>query len=61
MKKNTILHIQDIAVSMVSHENNDYICLTDMARSKDSERTNYVIQNWMRSRSYSLSIGRGLG
>ncbi|HLR37289.1 MAG TPA: KilA-N domain-containing protein, partial [Chitinophagaceae bacterium] len=29
----------------------DYISLTDMARYRDSERTNYIIQNWMRTRS----------
>ncbi len=28
----------------------DYISLTDMARFKDIERTDYVIQNWMRKR-----------
>ena len=32
-------------------DNNDYICLTDMAHFKDRERTNYIIQNWMRLRS----------
>ena len=30
---------------------NDYISLTDMARYRDPERTNYIIQNWMRTRS----------
>ena len=29
----------------------DYICLTDMARYRDAERTNYIIQNWMRNRN----------
>ncbi len=28
-----------------------YISLTDMARYRDAERTSYVIQNWMRTRS----------
>ena len=31
-------------------DSNDYICLTDMAHYKDKERTNYIIQNWMRLR-----------
>ena len=57
MSKNTILHIQDIPVSVVSLDNNDYICLTDMARFKDVERTNYVIQNWMRSRQTIEFVG----
>jgi len=28
----------------------DYISLTDIARYKDKERTDYIIQNWMRTR-----------
>ena len=40
----------DVSVSLRS-DNNDYICLTDMAHFKDKERTNYIIQNWMRLRS----------
>lgn len=57
MAKSTILHVQDITVSVVSFDNDDYICLTDMARFKDTERTNYVIQNWMRSRQTIEFVG----
>ena len=57
MIKSKILQIQDIPVSVVSLDNNDYICLTDMARFKDTERTNYVIQNWMRSRQTIEFVG----
>jgi len=57
MAKSTILHVQDIPVSVVSFDNDDYICLTDMARFKDTERTNYVIQNWMRSRQTIEFVG----
>ena len=57
MTKSTILQIQDIPVSVVSLDDNDYICLTDMARFKDSERTNYVIQNWMRSHQTIEFVG----
>ncbi len=49
MKKITVTNI-DISIS-VRPDNNDYICLTDMAHFKDRERTNYIIQNWMRLRS----------
>jgi hypothetical protein len=34
----------------LSNKDEDYISLTDMARFKDTERTDYVIQNWMRKR-----------
>ncbi|RHR60577.1 KilA-N domain-containing protein [Parabacteroides sp. AF17-28] len=44
--------VTDIEVSVsVRPDSNDYICLTDMAHFKDKERTNYIIQNWMRLRS----------
>lgn len=35
----------------------DYVSLTDMARFKDTERTNYVIQNWMRKKYTIEFIG----
>lgn len=38
MKKITVTNI-DISIS-VRPDNNDYICLTDMAHFKDRERTN---------------------
>lgn len=46
-----------IDIILFSKENEDYISLTDIARYKDSERTNYIIQNWMRSRSTIEFIG----
>lgn len=35
----------------------DYISLTDMARYKDKERTDYIIQNWLRNRSTIEYLG----
>ncbi|MCD8092600.1 MAG: KilA-N domain-containing protein [Bacteroides sp.] len=44
--------VTDIEVSIsVRPDSNDYISLTDMAHFKDKDRTNYIIQNWMRLRS----------
>lgn len=42
---------------MYSQNEEEYILLTDMARFKDLDRTNYVIQNWIRSRSTIEFIG----
>ena len=47
----------EISVSLGEATDNDYICLTDMARFKDANRTNYIIQNWMRSRSTIEYLG----
>lgn len=35
----------------------DFISLTDIARYKDKERTNYIIQNWMRNRNTIEFLG----
>lgn len=44
-------------VSFFNKEKLTYISLTDMARSKDPQRTNYIIQNWMRNRNTIEFIG----
>ena len=38
-------------------DNVDYISLTDLARYKDKERTDYIIQNWMRTTNSLLFLG----
>ncbi len=35
----------------MSQKGDDYICVTDIARYKDNERTDYIIQNWLRNRN----------
>ena len=37
--------------------NVDYISITDLARYKDKERTDYIIQNWMRTTNSLLFLG----
>jgi KilA-N domain len=51
MAKNNIINVKGVEISLIMEKVNDYISLTDMARFKDTDRTNYVIQNWMRTRS----------
>lgn len=48
MAKNKTINVQGREIVLISDEANDYISLTDMARYRDSERTNYIIQNWMK-------------
>ena len=59
MVKNKKIMVEntEISVSLGEATDNDYICLTDMARFKDANRTNYIIQNWMRSRSTIEYLG----
>jgi hypothetical protein len=47
----------NVQVSVLKNDQNDYISLTDIARYKDLERTDYIIQNWMRSRSAIEFLG----
>ncbi|MFA6945835.1 MAG: KilA-N domain-containing protein [Pedobacter sp.] len=51
MAKSKTISAQGREISLISDHMNDYISLTDMARYRDSVRTNYIIQNWMRTRS----------
>ena len=37
-------------ISLIPMKDEDFISLTDIARYKDSERSDYVIQNWLKSR-----------
>ena len=56
--KNKILLIQDIPVSIVTLNNDDYICITDMAKAKQGDaRAADVIKNWIRTRSTLEFIG----
>jgi hypothetical protein len=51
MAKSKIIHVRGRKIELISDKVNDYISLTDMARYRDAERTTYIIQNWMRTRS----------
>lgn len=51
------IQVQGIAVSMREINGSDYISLTDIARYKDSERSDYILQNWLRLRSTIEFIG----
>jgi KilA-N domain len=58
MAKSSKIQVQGIDVSVVSIENNDYICLTDIANSKEGDsRAADVIKNWIRTRTTLEFIG----
>ena len=44
-------------VSIITRDLEDYISLTDIARYKDKERTDYIIQNWLRNRNTIEFLG----
>lgn len=52
VKKNNVITVQNIAITVALSDVSDYICITDMAAAKsDSVRAADVIQNWLRNRS----------
>ena len=51
------IKVLNTAVSFYTKETEDYICLTDIARYKDPERTDYIIQNWLRNRNTIEFLG----
>ena len=60
MKNNIVkteLNVINNKVSVMRVGNVDYISLTDLARYKDKERTDYIIQNWMRTSNSLLFLG----
>ena len=56
-KKNQKIEVQGTEISILKEKETDYISLTDIARYKDSKRTDYIIQNWMRNRNTIEFLG----
>jgi len=51
MAKKKIIRVESFEIVLYSQNDADFISLTDMARYRDNERTNYIIQNWLRTRN----------
>ena len=57
MSKSKTIHVSGTDITVFQNENIDYICLTDIARFKDNNRTDYLIQNWLRNRNTIELLG----
>ena len=44
-------------ITIQTQHEEDYISLTDIARYKDAERTDYLIHNWLRNRNTIEFLG----
>ena len=43
--------VENTKISVITYDNRDYICLTDMANAKENEsRASDIIKNWLRNR-----------
>ena len=57
MAKNETINVKGTDVIFYNEKGQDYISLTDIARYRDAERSDYILQNWMRNRSTIEFIG----
>ncbi len=56
-KKKETISVQGTDIVILNQTGEDYISLTDIARYRDAERSDYILQNWMRNRSTIEFIG----
>ncbi|MDR7856816.1 KilA-N domain-containing protein [Tissierella sp.] len=57
-KKSLTLEAKGQQISIIASENhNDYISLTDIAKYKNSDRTDIVVLNWLRNRNTIEFLG----
>ena len=57
MAKNTKIEVKGTEIAILKNNTDDYISLTDIARYKDPEHTDTIIQNWMRNRNTIELLG----
>jgi KilA-N domain len=51
MAKNKTINVHGTEIVLFQNNQEDFISLTDIARYRDAERSDYILQNWMRNRS----------
>lgn len=51
------INVLDKEIKIYTVKQEDYISLTDIARYKDKDRTDYIIQNWLRNRNTIEFLG----
>jgi hypothetical protein len=57
-KKNKIIQVQNLPISVISEKGNDFISLTDIAKAKEGEaRAADIIKNWIRTRTTLEFLG----
>jgi len=57
MSKTKQIKVMQETITVQQLHEEDYICLTDIARHRDAERGDYIIQNWMRNRNTIEFLG----
>jgi len=53
----TTIEVKGSSITVLSRKEEDYISLTDIAKHKEPDRSDHVIQNWMRNRNTIEFLG----
>ena len=56
-KKNTSIEVQGTSIKIQAVGSDDYICLTDIAKSKNPQHPDDLIRNWLRNRNSLELLG----
>ncbi len=51
MAKSKKIEVTGVEIRLYTEESDDFISLTDIARFRDAERSDYILQNWLRNPS----------
>ena len=51
------IKVKGTAITLYTQKDEDYICITDIARHKNPERTDDLIRNWLRNRNTIEFLG----
>jgi hypothetical protein len=51
------MKVQGRQISVITKNSEEYICITDIARYKNSDRTDDLIRNWLRNRNTIEFLG----
>ena len=57
MANSSKINVNNTEILVYTEKSNEFISLTDIARYRDPERSDYILQNWMRNRSTIEFIG----
>ena len=57
MAKTAEISVEDIAIRATKIDGEDYICITDIARKKNSNAPADIIKNWLRNKNTIELLG----
>jgi len=57
MQKKGVVTVQGREIAVLTHRQDDYISLTDIAKHRDEQNPRFIIQNWIRNRNTVEFLG----